>query len=172
MADGQGNINWYNPDVRAIIPLERALPNTRFRRWMKSSSLRCTVDQHFRKVMEHCATAHGESWISNDLIEAYTALHRIGYAHSVETWLEEELVGGIYGVSIGAAFFGESMFSSVPNASKAAFYTLMEHLRRQCITLFDTQFLNNHTASLGAIEIPKHHFIQRLDQARCSTVRF
>ena len=115
--------------------------------------------------MRHCATAHGDSWITEGMITAYTALHHIGHAHSVETWEGDELAGGIYGVSIGAAFFGESMFSLVPNASKAAFYHLTEHLRKCGFTLFDSQYLNDHTASLGAIEIPRTEFLNVLQDA-------
>src|SRR5690606_16030704 len=105
-------------------------------------------------------------------IAAYTQLHRIGHAHSVETWADGDLVGGIYGVSIGAAFFGESMFSLVPNGSKAAFYHLAEHLRERGFTLFDSQYVNHHTASLGAIEIPGRDFLERLRDAIGRKVSF
>jgi len=96
---------------------------------------------------------------------AYGALHVQGRAHSVEVWQADALVGGLYGVSVGAAFFGESMFSRVPNASKAAFHHLAEHLRQQGFTLFDSQYINDHTASLGAIEVPRAIFRTMLAQA-------
>lgn len=165
MGDEEQWIRFHNPDPRAVFPLEGLKPNTRFRRFLRNSRLRCTIDADFEKVMRHCATVHGDTWITEEMIAAYTALHRIGHAHSVETRAGDELVGGIYGVSIGAAFFGESMFSLVPNASKAAFHHLAEHLRQRRFTLFDTQYLNHHTASLGAIEIPRSDFLERLQDA-------
>ena len=172
MGDEFGETEWHNPDPRAIFPLEKLKPNARFRRWLRGSGLHCTIDTDFEKVMRHCATAHGDSWITEDMITAYTALHRTGHAHSVETWDADELVGGIYGVSIGAAFFGESMFSLVPNASKAAFHHLVAHLQQCDFLLFDTQYINDHTASLGAIEIAKEKFCMILAQALKSVDRY
>ncbi len=165
MGNEQGRLEWHSPDPRAIFPLEVVRPNTRFRRFLRNSGQRCTIDADFGVVMRHCATAHGDTWITEEMIGAYTALHRAGHAHSVETWEGDELVGGIYGVSIGAAFFGESMFSLVPNASKAAFYHLAEHLRESGFTLFDSQYLNDHTRMLGAIEIPRSEFLEVLQDA-------
>lgn len=165
MGDELGEVEWHSPDPRAIFPLEAVRPNARFRRWLRNSGLHCTIDTAFEEVMRHCATEHGESWITEEMIAAYTALHRFGHAHSVETWDGPQLVGGIYGVSIGAAFFGESMFSLVPNASKAAFHHLAEHLRQHRFMLFDTQYLNPHTASLGAGEIPRWAFLELLLKA-------
>ena len=165
MGNEEGRLEWHNPDPRAVFPLEDLKPNGRFRRFLRNSGLRCTIDAGFEVVMRHCATAHGDSWITEEMIEAYTALHRMGHAHSVETWEGDALVGGIYGVTIGAAFFGESMFSLVPNASKAAFFHLAEHLRECGFTLFDSQYLNDHTASLGAIEIIQPDFLERLEDA-------
>lgn len=165
MGDELGRLEWHSPDPRAVFPLEAIRPNARFRRWLRNSELHCTIDTAFEKVMGHCATEHGESWITEEMISAYTALHRIGHAHSVETWDGPQLVGGIYGVSIGEAFFGESMFSLVPNASKAAFHHLADHLRQRRSMLFDTQYLNQHTASLGAVEIPRSDFLELLLKA-------
>ena len=165
MGDELGELDWHNPDPRAVFPLEDLRPNARFRRFLRNSGLRCTIDADLEKVMQSCATVHGDPQIPEEMIAAYTALHRLGHAHSVESWADEELVGGIYGVSIGAAFFGESMFSLVPNASKAAFFHLAVHLRECGFTLFDSQYLNDHTASLGAIEIPRSKFLKRLHSA-------
>ena len=165
MGDEEGRIDWHNPDPRAVFPLEALKPNARFRRFLRNSGLRCSIDADFEVVMRYCATAHGDSWITEEMIAAYTALHRIGHAHSVETWEGDELVGGIYGVSIGTAFFGESMFSLAPNASKAAFHRLAEHLREHGFTLFDSQYLNDHTATLGAMEIPRSEFMEALKDA-------
>ncbi len=165
MGDETGEVEWHSPDPRAVFPLETIRPNARFLRWLRGSGLNCTIDRNFEAVMRRCATVHGDSWITEEMIAAYTALHRIGHAHSMETWECDALVGGIYGVSIGTAFFGESKFSLVPNASKAAFYHLVEHLRQRNFTLFDTQYINDHTASLGAIEIPRHDFLELLKDA-------
>lgn len=165
MADERGHIDWHNPDPRAIFPLDATKPNARFRRWVRNSGLHCTFNNDFEGVMRQCATVHGDSWISEEMIQAYSALHRLGKALSVETWEGQQLVGGLYGVSIGGAFFGESMFSLVPNASKAAFHFLVEDLRRNGFSLFDTQYLNDHTASLGAINVPKVVFHKILSQA-------
>jgi leucyl/phenylalanyl-tRNA--protein transferase len=172
MGDEQGRTEWHNPDPRAIFPLDAIRPNARLRRFLRNSGMRCTTDADFENVMRHCATTHGDTWITEEMIAAYTALHRIGHAHSVETWDGDGLVGGIYGVSIGAAFFGESMFSLVPNASKAAFHHLTEHLRERGFTLFDSQYLNDHTASLGAIEIPRTDLLERLQDAIQRKVSF
>ncbi|MBX2983875.1 MAG: leucyl/phenylalanyl-tRNA--protein transferase [Flavobacteriales bacterium] len=171
MADGDGTIQWYDPDPRAIFPLDAIAPNARFRRFLRNSDLRCTLDLAFEEVIGHCATVHGESWIDQRIIATYTALHFMGHAQSVETWQGEQLVGGLYGVSLGGAFFGESMFSLVPNGSKAAFYHLVEHLKERGFSLFDTQFLNAHTASLGAIEVPRKEFSTMLAKALRSPSR-
>lgn len=165
MADPDGNIGWYSPDPRAVFPMDVMEPNARFRRFLRKSDLSCTIDQEFESVIGQCATVHGESWISSQIIEAYSALHHMGHAHSVETWKGDQLVGGLYGVSLGAAFFGESMFSLISNASKAAFYHLLKHLKEQGFVLFDTQFPNDHTVSLGAIEVPRREFRTMLAQA-------
>ncbi|MGV9013914.1 MAG: leucyl/phenylalanyl-tRNA--protein transferase [Flavobacteriales bacterium] len=165
MADELGHIDWHNPDPRAIFLLDTTKPNARFRSWLRNSGSHCTINKDFEGVMLRCSTVHGDSWISEEMIKAYTALHRLGKALSVETWEGQRLVGGLYGVSIGGAFFGESMFSLIPNASKAAFYFLMEDLRSNGFSLFDTQYLNDHTASLGAINVPRVAFHKMLSQA-------
>lgn len=165
MADADGRVGWYTADPRAVFPLEAIHPNARFRRFLRSACFRFTIDEAFEEVIGQCASSHGDTWISPELEEAYIALHHSGHAHSVETWAGDELVGGIYGVHIGAAFFGESMFSAVPNASKAAFYKLVEHLRQRGFTLFDSQFINVHTALLGAVEVPKAEYLVRLRKA-------
>lgn len=172
MGNEEGWIHWHSPDPRAVFPLDVIGPNARFARYMRNNGLYCTKDTAFEQVMRHCSTAHGDSWITEEMITAYTALHRIGQAHSVETWAGSELVGGIYGVSMGGAFFGESMFSLKPNAGKAAFYHLAENLRQRGFTLFDTQYINDHTASLGAIEIPRSRFMHLLEQALGAAVSF
>lgn len=165
MADEAGMIQWHNPDPRAVFPLEATRPNARLRRFLRHSGFSITLNKAFDEVIANCATVHGDSWINPVIMGAYTALHHQGHALSVETWTGHRLVGGIYGVTIGAAFFGESMFSVEANASKAAFFHLAEHLRQKGFRLFDTQYLNDHTASLGAVEIPRSHFLMALEQA-------
>jgi len=172
MADEDGRIQWHHPDPRAVFPLDRIRPNQRLKRFLRSAGFTMRIDTAFHAVMECCATAHGESWISPAMVEAYTGLHRAGHAHCVETWLGERLVGGIYGVSIGAAFFGESMFSLHANASKAAFHHLADHLRQRGFQLFDTQYANAHTTSLGAVEIPRQEFLAALAKAAAAPVTF
>ena len=172
MGNEEGLVHWYDPDPRAIFPLESTRPNARFKRFLRNSGFNCSVDTAYERVMRNCATAHGDTWITEKMILAYTQLHRMGHAHSVETWAGQVLVGGIYGVSVGGAFFGESMFSLVPNASKIAFHHLAEHLRQRGFQLFDTQYLNNHTASLGAIEVPKTEFSTMLADALVQQVQF
>ncbi|MCB0765920.1 MAG: leucyl/phenylalanyl-tRNA--protein transferase, partial [Flavobacteriales bacterium] len=130
-----------------------------------------TIDEAFEAVIRACADRR-ETWIDERLITSYVALHASGYAHSVETWAKGELVGGIYGVSLRGAFFGESMFSRRTNAGKAAFFALVAHLQEQGHVLFDTQYLNDFTQQLGAIEIPRERFRERLDAALDVDVRF
>jgi leucyl/phenylalanyl-tRNA---protein transferase len=125
--------------------------------------------------MRHCAKPRSDddsTWISEDIVTAYTDLHRLGMAHSVETYIDNELVGGLYGVSLGAAFFGESMFYLVPNASKVAFHHLILILRQQQFDLLDSQFINDNVRRYGAIEIPKADYHQRLRQALRKKAKF
>lgn len=172
MADHQGNIGWYTADPRAVFPLDKIRSNARFRRFLRHAGFQLTFDMAFEEVIGHCATVHGDSWISPRLMEAYVRLHEAGHAHSVETWQAGKLVGGLYGVHLGGTFFGESMFSLVSNASKTAFHQLAEHLHQQGFTLFDSQFINDHTASLGAIEIPRDEYLAQLAAAIALPVKF
>jgi len=154
----------HDPDPRAIFPLERLRANARLERYFRSNGYSCTMDTGFETVMRACAD-RPDRWISEEMIQAYTALHRMGHALSVEVWQRGELIGGLYGVKVGRAFFGESMFSRKPNASKAAFYHMANHLRTNGYTLFDTQYLNDHTRSLGAVEVPRETFRGMLREA-------
>lgn len=147
-----GRILWHRPDPRAIIPLDDVRLSRSTQQVMRSGLFTVTVDACFEDVMRRCSH-RDSSWISEDLISAYTGLHDMGHAHSIETWIGDELVGGLYGVNIGGAFFGESMFSVVSNASKVAFGNLVAILRANDFRLLDTQYINDFTASLGAIEI-------------------
>lgn len=164
MAHESGGPNWHDPDPRAIIPLDRPRPNARLRSYIRSHGYTCTMNVCFEDVMRACADRE-DRWINEEMITAYTELHRVDHALSTETWQGDDLIGGIYGVAIGRAFFGESMFSRASNASKAAFHHLVSHLRGNGFTLFDTQYINAHTRSLGAIEVPREEFRRMLAAA-------
>lgn len=164
MAGRNGKIGWYSPDPRAIFRLEGLRPNARLLRYLRNNGYSCTTDTAFEAVMRACADRPGR-WISEEMVRAYTALHRMGHALGVEVWQPGELIGGLYGVKLGRAFFGESMFSRKPNASKAAFYHVADHLRANGYTLFDTQYINDHTRSLGAVEVPREAFKGMLREA-------
>lgn len=162
MADPEtGEIEWYSPNPRAIFPIYNIKPSHSTRQILKKKIFEVKFDTCFESVILGCAN-RPDSWINDVIINSYILLHKLGYAHSVETFKDGELVGGLYGVSIGAAFFGESMFSRVSNASKVAFYHLIEHLKAKNFVLLDSQFINEHTKLLGAIEIPRHQYLKLL----------
>lgn len=157
MVHDDGESYWHDPDPRAVFRLDRTRPNARLRSYVRTRGYHCTIDRCFEQVMRACAERES-TWIDEEMISVYTALHRSGKAHSVETWQAGMLIGGIYGVALGAAFFGESMFSHADNASKTAFHHLAAHLRTRGFLLFDSQYINDHTRSLGAIELPRAEF--------------
>lgn len=162
---------WHDPDPRAVFPFDRIVPNARLRRSLRNSGFQTRYDTAFEQVIRACADRE-ETWIDERIIGSFLALHRAGYAHSVECWADDELVGGIYGVSLRGAFFGESMFSRRTNAGKAAFFALAAHLQRQGHVLFDSQYINEFTAQLGAMEISRALFRDRLAAALQLDVRF
>ena len=165
MADPQsGVISWYSPDPRAIIPIETYSPSRTLRRTIRRGLFRVTLNSAFCDVIRGCA-ARDDTWISAEIIEAYGRLHERGYAHSVEAWKEDRLAGGLYGVALGGAFFGESMFSRVSEASKVAFAYLVERLRRRGYILLDTQFINDHVRQFGAIEVSRTRYLEMLVRA-------
>jgi len=167
-------ITWWSPDPRAIFELDEFHVSQSLARVIRKGGFEVTIDQSFRAVMEGCAApapGRGGAWITEEFIEAYTRLHRQGHAHSVECRLRGELVGGIYGVSIGGLFAGESMFHRVNDASKVALHHLVKHLRRRGFVLFDIQMVTPATKPLGAIEIPRREYLRRLSAAvemKCS----
>lgn len=169
MADAEtGEINWYRPDPRAIIPIDTYQPSRSLKPILNKGIFEIKVDQQFRRVMEFCAEPRPyepETWISTELIDVYTELHHMGFAHSVEAYVEGELVGGLYGVHIGAAFFGESMFTRASNASKVCFHYLIELLRKNNFELLDSQFMNDNVKRYGAIEISRTAYEKRLAKA-------
>lgn len=161
-------ISWWSPDPRAIFELATFRLSKRMQRMFRNGDLTFSMDRCFTRVMEGCAAAapgRESTWISKEFIEAYTKLHRLGYAHSAEAWLGEELVGGVYGVAIGGFFAGESMFHTRTNASTLCLNFLIEHLRHRGFDLFDSQVISPHTAHLGAIEIPRAAYLERLKVA-------
>ncbi|NNE35390.1 MAG: leucyl/phenylalanyl-tRNA--protein transferase [Rhodothermales bacterium] len=165
MADSRdGPIYWYAPDPRAVLPLHAFCVSRNLERLVKRRPFEVRVDTAFEAVMRACA-GRQDTWISEDIIESYVGLHEIGFAHSVECWKGDQLVGGLYGVSIGGAFFGESMFHRVTDASKVALVHLVQALRDAGFVLLDTQFLTPHLARFGVIEIPREAYEKELAQA-------
>jgi leucyl/phenylalanyl-tRNA---protein transferase len=167
--DDDGRIGWYDPDPRAIIPLDTFHVPRRLARTVRNGHFEIRGDHDFRAVMEACAAATPDrtsTWISPEMIDAYTTLHRLGYAHSVEAWRDGRLAGGLYGVAIRGLFAGESMFSRERDASKVALVHLVERLRRGGFVLLDTQFVvGGHMLQFGTIEIPAAEYKARLAQA-------
>jgi leucyl/phenylalanyl-tRNA---protein transferase len=163
----QGEIGWFSPDPRAVIPLDDRfhIPHG-LRRTLKKNPFTVTFDREFEAVMRACGdrTRTG-SWISEEIIKSYCDLHRLGFAHSVEARLDDKLVGGLYGVHIGGAFFGESMFHWATDASKVALVSLVERLRDRGFLLLDTQWQTPHLAQFGTMEIPRSEYLQRLKRA-------
>src|SRR5262245_8411080 len=164
---------WWSPDPRAVFEIGRLRVSRRLARTARSGAFTLTTDRAFADVMHGCADRGAEgTWITRDMLDAYCRLHEMGHAHSVEAWQGRELVGGVYGVTIGGLFAGESMFYRRRDASKVALVFLMERLRERGFELFDTQFLNEHTESLGAVEIPRDDYLDRLARAITRPVRF
>jgi len=165
MADAITNeICFHSPTYRAIFPIYDIKPHRSLKQYIKQNLITTTINKNFPFVINACANRE-ETWISNEIINLYISLHKYGFAHSIESWYDGNIVGGLYGISIGGAFFGESMFSYMSNASKIAFYFLIEHLKKKEFELLDTQFINEHTKLLGAIEIPRKDYIKKLKYA-------
>ncbi len=159
---------WVDPEERGIFPLDNIHISHSLRKTLRQNKFNVTCDTCFDKVMEKCAESTPErpdTWMNEDVFRLYNELFQIGCAHSVECWQEGELVGGLYGVSLGAAFFGESMFSRRSNASKVALVHLVARLRLSGYLLLDSQFITDHLASLGAIEVPRRTYHLMLDEA-------
>jgi len=194
MADSRrGEIGWYSPDPRAILPLDKFHASHSLRRRVRQGPYQITTDRAFRQVMQQCAGPRGrdrETWINDEIIESYDQLHQLGYAHSIEAWeIPQEskdadstqqqerqgsgnakLLGGLYGVALGGAFFGESMFSRATDASKVCLAHLIEHLRHRGYALLDVQFTSAHMSQFGVVEIPRDQYLPRLRKAITMTV--
>jgi len=157
-----GEIGWFSPDPRAIIPLDDGfhVPHG-LKRTLNQESFDLRVNQSFEEVMRACAR-RDETWITGEIIESYCELHRRGFAHSVEAWRDGRLAGGLYGVALGGVFFGESMFHWETDASKVALHGLVQRLRERGFTLLDTQWITPHLRKFGAIEIPRRQYLRHL----------
>ena len=169
-----GEIRWFSPRERGIIPLDGFHASRRLRRVLKQGRFEVAVDRTFEGVVAACASrpdADG-TWIDAEIAESYAALHRAGFAHSVEAWREGELVGGLYGVTLRGAFFGESMFHRVTDASKVALAWLVERLRTRGYTLLDIQWVTPHLASLGAVAVHRTRYRALLADAMRQDCRF
>lgn len=171
MCHEDGELYWHDPDPRAVFTLDTLEPDRRTARIIRSGRFTITRDKAFAEVIAACAERE-DTWIDERIKASYVALHRAGHAHSMEAWQGQELVGGIYGVAVGGAFFGESMFTRASNAGKVAFHALVAHLRERGFVLFDSQYINDFTAQLGAVEHPRERFKQDLNAALRLPVTF
>jgi len=170
-----GLLAWWSPDPRAIFEFDQFQPSRRLQRTVRSDQFQIVQDQNFTGVLRGCATAQhreGHTWLTEDMQAAYTSLHQLGIAHSVEAWHEGELAGGVYGLGIGGYFAAESMFYRVRDASKVALVALVRHLVDRGYQLLDIQQLTPHTQRLGASEIPRAQFLERLRAALPAPVTF
>ncbi|MBU2360244.1 MAG: leucyl/phenylalanyl-tRNA--protein transferase, partial [Alphaproteobacteria bacterium] len=155
---------WVQPRMRGVLPLDRFHVSRSLRKTLRRGHLTASADKDFSGVVRGCAN-RAETWINAEIFDVYQALHAQGDAHSIEIWRDDTLVGGVYGVTIGAAFFGESMFSTVTDASKVALACAIQRLQTRGYRLFDTQFITPHLESLGAEEIPRSGYERRLSEA-------
>ena len=157
-------LNWYRPSMRGILPLDQFNIPRSLQKFLHDEPFRITRNHAFRDVMVACADRK-DTWINDAIIELYCECHRQGFAHSIECWDDEQLVGGLYGVHLKGAFFGESMFSKTSNASKAALVHLVDHLNARDFALLDTQYSNDHLKQFGVREIPADRYDQLLQKA-------
>jgi leucyl/phenylalanyl-tRNA--protein transferase len=177
MADDEGVISWYSPDPRGIMPIDTFHVPSRLQRLFRRGTVQVDIDTAFEQVMRACAEAEREpddtgTWISEEIIESYCTLHDQGFAHSVEVRQDGALVGGLYGVTLGGAFFGESMFHRITDASKVALVALVKRLQTHGFVLLDTQWVTAHLQQFGAIEIPRPEYLARLDESLKLDVSF
>ncbi len=160
---------WWSPDPRLVLFPDELKVSRSLRQTIKKGIFKITIDTAFKSVIQSCADIHskddGGTWITDEMVEAYVCLHHCGIAHSVESWFDGELVGGLYGVALGSAFFGESMFTKKNDASKAAFVTLVNQLVKWRFSLIDCQITTPHLMSFGAREIPRSEFLKMLGTA-------
>jgi len=177
MAVDGGEVRWYSPDPRGVIPLDGFHLPSKLARLVRGGRFRVEINRRFEEVMRACAETERKeedagTWISDEILASYVELHRLGLAHSVETWLDDRLAGGLYGVALGGAFFGESMFHHVTDASKVALAALVERLRTRGFRLLDVQWVTPHLEQFGAIEIPRAIYLKQLEQALAVKAEF
>jgi len=164
MAMENGEIRWFSPEPRTILPLDSFHVPHGLKRERRARAIEIRINTSFEAVLRACAE-RADTWINDEIVESYARLHELGHAHSVEAWEGNELVGGLYGVAIGGAFFGESMFHRTTGASKIALWALVDHLRERRFALLDTQWLTPHLKQFGACEIPRQLYLHLLDEA-------
>jgi leucyl/phenylalanyl-tRNA--protein transferase len=172
MGMDDGEIGWFSPDPRGVLPLDAFHVPARLARVVKQRRFDVRIDSAFERVMRACAERPDGTWISDTILESYLALHRLGIAHSIETWRERELVGGLYGIHLGGAFYGESMFHRATDASKVALVALVDRLRRRGFALLDIQWVTPHLAQFGATEVPRRTYLAMLRRALALDCRF
>lgn len=168
-------VHWVAPILRGVLPLQQIHVPRRLRRDVRQESFTVRCNSAFERIIHACAApreGHPESWINVEISRVFCELHEQGHAHSVECWQGDRLVGGLYGLALGGAFFGESMFSHATNASKVALVHLVARLRLGGFTLLDIQFVTDHLRQFGALEIPAALYLQRLDEALRVRARF
>ena len=173
-SDDAGPVMWWSPDPRAVLFLDEFKPSKSLRKVIRKGRFHVTFDQAFSDVVAACAEPRpnsAETWITPNMQRAYIALHEMELGHSVESWQEGDLVGGIYGISLGSMFFGESMFARVSNASKVALVGLIDQLNRWHFSLLDCQIMNPNLRSLGAIDMPRSQFLSLLVENRRQATR-
>jgi leucyl/phenylalanyl-tRNA--protein transferase len=172
MADSKTEeINWYSPDPRTIFDLNEFHIPRSLKLTLKKCDFEVRVNRRFEEVMRACAERE-ETWISETIIQSYMQLHQLGFAHSIETWRDDTLIGGLYGVAIHGAFFGESMFSRERDGSKIALVHLVNRMKERGFTLLDTQYLTPHLKNFGAREIPRSEYLKRLENSLTITCSF
>jgi leucyl/phenylalanyl-tRNA--protein transferase len=174
MTDRDGRTRWYTADPRGVVPLDRFhIPKTLAQLLKRDPPLyEVRINFDFEAVMRGCMQQRPDTWISEDLVRAYVRLHQMGFAHSVEAWRDGELAGGLYGVSLGAAFFGESMFHRRTDASKVAMVHLVGRLREREFELLDSQATTEHLRRFGCVDIPAADYLKQLDRALRKTRSF
>ena len=166
MGMDDGTLRWFSPDPRTLMPLDdRFHVSHGLRRVLKKGRYAITVDADFEGVIQACAAVHGRTWISPEILRSYCRLHRDGHAHSVEARIDGVLAGGLYGVHVGGAFFGESMFHHATDASKVALVALVARLRAGGFVLLDTQWTTRHLLQFGVFEIRRDEYLRRLEEA-------
>ncbi|MBN1491460.1 MAG: leucyl/phenylalanyl-tRNA--protein transferase [Phycisphaerae bacterium] len=170
--DVDGELHWFSPDPRAILPVDGFRVSRTLRQRCRQGTYKIRIDERFTEVMRACADRSEGTWISDAIVDAYTKLHTLGLAHSVEAYDADGLAGGLYGVTLGGAFFGESMFHRRRDASKVALVALVERMRERGYRLLDVQFTTPHLEQFGVIEIPRAEYLDRLAKATGTRCRF